>query len=100
MKILGEGAKQKRPYDTLIKKLREYQQSKPREDIVDACQVIIKAIEGDQLRSDLRNPFSWADLMALQRVLSMKASGNDTDVAILMNEVRKLLRINDETAIF
>ena len=100
MKILGEGAKQKRPYDTLIKKLREYQQAKPREDIVDACQVIIKAIEGDQLRSDLRNPFSWADLMALQRVLSMKASGNDTDVAILMNEVRELLRINDKTAIF
>lgn len=100
MKILGEGAKQKRPYDTLIKKLREYQQAKPREDIVDACQVIIKAIEGDQLRSDLRNPFSWADLMALQRVLSMKAAGNDTDVAILLNEVRELLRINDKTAIF
>ena len=100
MKILGEGAKQKRPYDTLIKKLREYQESKPREDIVDACQVIIKAIEGDQLRSNLRNPFSWADLMALQRVLSMKAAGNDTDVAILLNEVRELLRINDKTAIF
>ena len=38
--------------------------------------------------------------MALQRVLSMKAAGNDTDVAILMNEVRELLRINDKTAIF
>lgn len=98
--ILGEGAKQQRPYDTLIRKLREYQIAKPRQDVIEACEVIIKTIEGDYLRSDLRNPFSYIELMQLQRALSMKASGDDTDVAVLMQEVKNLLKLNDKTAIF
>ena len=98
--LLGEGAKQQRPYDTLIRKLKEYQQAKPMADVVEACQVIIRAIEGDYLRSDLKNPFSYADMMALQRALSMKADGIDTDVTILMKEVKELLKLNDKTAIF
>ena len=98
--ILGEGAKQQRPYDTLVRKLREYQTAKPRKDVVDACQVIIKAIEGDYLYSDLRNPFSYVELMQLQRALSRKAAGDDTDVAVLMKEVKELLKLNDKTAIF
>lgn len=100
LSILGEGAKQSRPYDTLLKKLRLYQQEKPQKDIVEACQVIISAIEGDYLRSDLRNPFSYHELLALQRALSMKASGDDTDVVVLMQEVKNLLKLNDKTAIF
>ena len=100
LSILGEGAKQSRPYDTLLKKLRLYQEEKPQKDIVEACQVIIRAIEGDYLRSDLRNPFSYHELLALQRALSMKASGDDTDVVVLMKEVKKLLKLNDKTAIF
>ena len=100
LSILGEGAKQSRPYDTLLKKLRLYQQEKPKKDIVEACQVIIRAIEGDMLRSDLRNPFSYHELLALQRALSMKASGDDTDVEVLMQEVKNLLKLNDKTAIF
>lgn len=100
LSILGEGAKQSRPYDTLLKKLRLYQQEKPQKDIVEACQVIIRAIEGDYLRSDLRNPFSYQELLALQRALSMKASGDDTDVVVLMQEVKNLLKLNDKTAIF
>lgn len=98
--LLGEGAKQQRPYDTLIRKLKEYQMAKPKADVIEACQVIIRAIEGDYLRSDLKNPFSYADLMALQRALSMKADGVDTDVTILMKEVKELLKLNDKTAIF
>ena len=98
--LLGEGVKQQRPYDTLIRKLKEYQQAKPKADVIEACQVIIRAIEGDYLRSDLKNPFSYADLMALQRALSMKANGIDTDVTVLMKEVKELLKLNDKTAIF
>ena len=99
-KLLGEGSKQRRPYDSLIRKLREYQEAKPKADVVEACQVIIKAIEGDYLRSDLRNPFSYQDLLALQQALSLKASGNDTDVTVLLKEVKELLKLNDKTAIF
>ena len=98
--ILGEGAKQQRPYDTLIRKLREYQQARPRQDIVEACQVIIRAIEGDYLRSDLRNPFSYQELQQLQIALSWKSRGDETDVAVLLNEIKNLLKLNDQTAIF
>ena len=100
LSILGEGAKQSKPYDTLLKKLRLYQQENTKKDIVEACQVIIRAIEGDYLRSDLRNPFSYHELLALQRALAMKASGDDTDVVVLMQEVKNLLKLNDKTAIF
>lgn len=100
MKLLGEGSKQRRPYDSLIRKLKEYREANYRKDIVDACQVIIAAIEGDYLRSDLRNPFSWQDLLALQQALSRKDSGDDTDVAVLMKEIKELLKLNDKTAIF
>lgn len=99
-KLLGEGAKQRRPYDSLVRKLREYQEAKPRAEVVEACQVIIKAIEGDYLRSDLHNPFSFQDMLALQQALSLKTAGNDADVAILLNEVKSLLKLNDKTAIF
>ena len=98
--ILGEGARQQRPYDTLLRKLKEFRECHSKKDVIDACQVIIKTIEGDLLRSDLRNPFSYVELMQLQRALSLKASGNDTDVAVLMKEVKELLRLNDKTAIF
>ena len=98
--ILGEGHKQQRPFDTLIRKLKEYQLHHTAKDITDACQVIIRAIEGDYLRSDLRNPFSYTELMQLQRALSMKAAGADTDVVVLMQEVKNILKLNDKTAIF
>lgn len=98
--ILGEGGKQQHPYDSLLRKLREYKECHSAHDVVDACQVIIRAIEGDILRSDLRNPFSYMELMQLQRALSLKVDGDDRDVTILMEEVKKLLRINDQTAIF
>ena len=98
--ILGEGHKQQRPCDTLIRKLKEYQLHHTAKDITDACQVIIRAIEGDYLRSDLRNPFSYVELMQLQRALAMKAAGTDTDVVVLMQEVKNILKLNDKTAIF
>lgn len=98
--ILGEGHKQQRPFDTLIRKLKEYQLHHTAKDITDACQVIIRAIEGDYLRSDLRNPFSYTELMQLQRALSMKAAGTDTDVVVLMQEVKNILKLNNKTAIF
>lgn len=98
--LLGEGKKQMRPLDTLLKKLREYQQTHTRQDLHDAAQILIQAIEGESIKSDMRNPFSYDELLTLQRVLSMKADGCKTDVVVLMNEVRQLLKLNDKTATF
>ena len=98
--ILGEGAKQQKPYDALLRKLREYQHTASKPEVLEACQVLIKAIEGDYLRSDLANPFSYVELMQLRRALAEKAAGRDTDVTVIMQEIKRLLSLNDLTAIF
>lgn len=98
--LLGDGRKQVRPMDSLLRKLREYRDTHFRKDIQDACQILIQAIQGETIKSDLRNPFSYEEMQMLQRALSMKTSGNKTDVVVLMNEVKELLRLNDNTATF
>lgn len=100
LSILGDGAKKAKPYDTLLRKLREFRQGQIKHDVLNACDIIIKVLEGDILRSDVRNPFNWQELLILQQTLSRKADGDRTDTAILMNEVKELLRLNDKTAIF
>lgn len=98
--ILGDGAKKAKPYDTLLRKLREFRQGQIKHDVLNACDIIIKVLEGDILRSDVRNPFNWQELLVLQQTLSRKADGDTTDAAVLMNEIKQLLRLNDKTAIF
>lgn len=98
--ILGDGAKKAKPYDTLLRKLREFRQGQVKHDVLNACDIIIKVLEGDILRSDVRNPFNWQELLVLQQTLSRKADGDTTDAAVLMNEIKQLLNLNDKTAIF
>lgn len=98
--ILGDGAKKAKPYDTLLRKLREFRQGQVKHDVLNACDIIIKVLEGDILRSDVRNPFNWQELVVLQQTLSRKADGDTTDAAVLMNEIKQLLNLNDKTAIF
>lgn len=98
--ILGDGAKKAKPYDTLLRKLREFRQEQVKHDVLNACDIIIKVLEGDILRSDVRNPFNWQELLVLQQTLSRKADGDTTDAAVLMNEIKQLLKLNDKTAIF
>lgn len=100
LSILGDGAKKAKPYDTLLRKLREFRIGQIKHDVLNACDIIIKVLEGDILRSDVRNPFSWQELLVLQQTLSRKADGDTTDAAVLMNEIKKLLNLNDKTAIF
>lgn len=100
LSILGDGARKAKPYDTLLRKLREFKQGQIKHDIINACDIIIKVLEGDILRSDVRNPFNWQELLVLQQTLSRKADGDKTDAAVLMNEIKELLNLNDKTAIF
>ena len=98
--ILGDSAKKAKPYDTLLRKLHEFRQGQVKHDVLNACDIIIKVLEGDILRSDVRNPFNWQELLVLQQTLSRKADGDTTDAAVLMNEIKHLLNLNDKTAIF
>lgn len=98
--LLSDSRKEFKPLDTLIAKLQAYKATHHTADIHEACQVLIKAMQGETLRSELRNPFAINELLALQQALSIKAKGSGHDVAVLMREIKELLNINDKTAIF
>jgi len=99
-KLLGEGRSSVRPIDSLIAKIRAYRDSHHMPDIVEACQVLIRAMEGDILRSDMRNPWNYEELKALQLALSNKVAGDSRDVTVLLRELKELLKMNDQTAVF
>lgn len=100
-KILGDGRHLQKPLDSLIAKIRAYRDSHFAPDITEACNVLIRAMEGDILRSDMANPWSLTELRTLQLVLKQNIeTGDSTKVAVLMREIKELLKINDLTAIF
>lgn len=99
-RLVGEGKKLIKPLDSLLYKIKEFKQTHSATQIKEACDVLIRAIEGEVLRSDMSSPWSFVELCALQQALSMKVDGNTTDVAVLMREIKQLLNINNKTAIF
>lgn len=99
-RILGDTRRLTKPLDSLLEKIKQYRLSHSAKEIHEACDVLIRAIEGDLLRSDMANPWSWSELLALRQALSLKDSGSTKDVAVLMREIKELLRIHDKVAVF
>lgn len=97
---IGSGNSGIRPLLSLINKLKHYRDTHIGVDIHRACSILIEAMESDTLRADMTHPWSVEELKALQLALSSKASGNKSDIAILLNEIKAFLHINDNTAIF
>ena len=86
-----------KPLMSLITKLRAYRNSHSAEEIRSACNVLLKCMEGEQLRHELNYPFRSEELLVLRQTLSMKVAGSRRDVVVLMNEIRELLKLNDKT---
>ncbi len=97
---IGATANYVKPMQSLLNKIRYYQSTHIDTEIREACNVLIRSMEGECLRSQMTAPWSRAELLALQQALSCKVRGENTDVAILLAELKELLRINDNTAIF
>ena len=89
-----------KPLMTLINKLREYLQRNKTDEVRQACNVILNALENDQLRHDLDTPFRRAEIIALQEVVARRNRGDNTDAAILLRQVKSLLKLNNATDIF
>lgn len=81
----------------LIEKLRNYSVYHTQQDIHDACQLIIKSIESEQVRMETNPILSQDELKALRFAISAKVKGCPDDAAVLINEIKNLLRINDNT---
>lgn len=99
-RVLGDGTKLMKPADSLLKKLRMFAMTHTRQDLHDACQVLIRFLDGESIRTDMQNPWSLDDMRILQLALQSKSQGADDDVVVIMREIKQLLRINDNTAIF
>ena len=99
-KPLGPGESLYKPLDTLLKKVRMYQMQKTDAEVKAACDVLIRALTDDCLRSDLANPWSTEELEALREIMRIRSRHPELHVQIVMDEVKKLLHINDNTATF
>lgn len=86
-----------KPLQTLLNKIRNYKAEHSAHDVKTACDVLIRAMESEQLRNELQSPFRTEELQVLRQTIAMKTRGSDRDSAILMREVRELLKLNDKT---
>lgn len=82
---------------TLLSKLRLFRQSHDTQEVKQACDTLIRIIMDDQLRSELNSPFRQQEIAVLRLALSYKMSQPSRDIALIFNEVRELLKINDRT---
>ena len=89
-----------KPLDSLLHKLKTYALTHTTGEVHEACNILIRAIEGECLQADLHNPFSRDELFAMRQALSLKLRGRQEDYIVLLREIRKLLDITDRTAIF
>lgn len=96
-KLLGDGTQYQAPYERLITRLRELQQRSNAHTIYAACETIISFLERECLRKDLHNPYSHNELLALQQAIAQKIDNPSADVAILLKEIARSLKLNDRT---
>lgn len=95
-KLLADSRCQTKPLDSLLNKLREYAATHTHGEVSAACQTLIKSIEEEVLKSDLRNPWNLEELHALQIALHTKSQGSNQDVAVIIHEIKRMLALNEE----
>lgn len=98
--LTGRSDQHVRPLDRLIIKLRMYRDSHNDTDLKTACDIIIKAMQDESLRADLTNPFDREELEELRHIMAIRSRHPDLHVQVVMQMVKQLLRINDNTATF
>lgn len=84
-------------FESLLTKIRQYREQQYSDEVRSACDVIIRTLEDDNVRHDLNSPFSKVELKALQAVLRERTAGSRQDPAVLLREIKTLLKINDNT---
>lgn len=89
-----------KPLQSLLSKIRMYRESHVQEDVTAACNTIIRTIEDEYMRHEAGAHFTHEELVALRMALSLKAGGDNTDAAILLRNIKALLKLNDKTAPF
>lgn len=94
---LGSGQTFKSQFHRLLEKIKAYQESHYGNEIHRACDVLIRAITEEDLRSELACPWSNEELEFLKTLLHVKTRNRDWTYEAVVSEVKKLLGITDRT---
>lgn len=97
---LVSDAKPEKPLSSLLAKIRQYREHHHDQDIQQACRILIRALEDDYFRYEAGTHFTLDELTALRMTMKQRTTGDDTDPAILMRNIKALLKLNDKTAPF
>jgi hypothetical protein len=92
--------KPSRLLSSLAGKLRHYKETHVQRDVVNACNILIRAIEDETYRYEMNFNFTHEEIETLRHALSIHVKHPDTDAAVLLREVREFLNITDRTAHF
>lgn len=93
-------AKIDKPLMSLLSKLKAYRESHFDNDVQTACDVLIRAMENENMREQLNAPFRYEEVNALRIALSLKTRGATEDAQVLIREVKNFLKLNDKTLFF
>ena len=97
---VGNSLTIKEKYERLIQKIRDYSSSKSEMEIHKAASTLIEAMESDNIRYDLANPFDNDELRMIRFIMNQKSRNPELDVNVLMKEAKELLRISSRVLPF
>lgn len=93
----GNNLTYRQRYARLIAKIRAFQESHSGMELHKACEVLISAMNEEEIRNDLANPWSCEELALLRNLLAYRTRHPDITYDIAMKEVKQLLKITDRT---
>ena len=69
-------------------------------EIHKSASTLIEAMESDNIRYDLANPFDNDELRMIRFIMNQKSRNPELDVNVLMKEAKELLRISSRVLPF
>lgn len=85
----------------LIKHLKNFLNESMAPKLRDLILQLIKFLQEMQLKQELQQPWSQEELLAIQETMARRSQGiQDATFSVILAEIKELLRINDNTAIF
>lgn len=81
----------------LISLLREQRETTFDQKIKDACTILIDMLQSKELAREMALPWRKIDAKAWQLALRERLNGNTSDPAMLIEEFKRILHINDST---
>ena len=85
----------------LIKHVKNFLNETLNVRLRDMLIALLKMLQELQLKQELEEPWNPDELLALQETMARRSRGiNDATFSVVLAEIKELLRLNDNTAIF